>query len=378
MFFRLPLSGYIFCSCVIFADIFYIYKSIMLQKLYKTLQKDLELKIKNSKYNLKEDINKNICNTFAVCRDNGVEEINTQVIINEKIPIKIKMLENLLKYILSMVIVVGLLGTFVGLTGAIGNIKNVIDALEGSSTSIDKFLSEMVSPLGSMSTAFYTSISGIFSSILLKIFGIYTFEGYKEHYFDSIESYLDNYIMAENSRNYGKLILEQSKYMAAVVRNMCDNLQETFEKSLYSFSEKTESSIKIINNSSEKLEGIISRLSVSMKEFNQPLDSFNKTLISFQNYYNRFGGQINNLHNEISEFSHSVEKHSKIINENKEDIKFAAELLRQSNSNTVKHYDDLRKIIDEAYKNIKKINNIDKSTLTLPKTKESLLSKFQR
>lgn len=376
MFLNLPLSGYIFCSFVLLTDIFYIYQSLILQKLYIALQKDLEFKIKNPNFIFKEKINKSIYDTFVMQRDKGLNAINTQVIISEKIPVKIKMLESLLRYILSMVIVVGLLGTFVGLTGAIGNIKNVVDALEGSGVSIDKFLGEMTSPLGSMSTAFYTSISGIFSSILLKVLSIYTFEGHKEHYFDSIESYLDNYVMAEDSRDYGKQIFEQSKNMSVMVRNMCDNLQGAFEKSLDNFSKNVSITTTTLNNSGRELDNTINLLSATMKDFNRPLDVFNKNLVSFQSYYNRFGGQINNLHNEISEFSHSIEKHSKVIRENKDDIKLVGENLRQSNNNTVKHYDDLKKIIDEAYKNIKKINSISAPELKLPK--ENLFSKFQK
>lgn len=376
MFSSLSLGGYILCSFVILTDIFFIYNGLNLQKLYIALQKDLESKIKNPNFIFKEKINKNIYDAFVIHRDKGLEIINTEVIISEKIPIKIKMLESLLKYILSMVIIVGLLGTFVGLTGAIGSIKNVVAALEGSSVSIDNFLVEMTSPLGSMSTAFYTSILGIFSSILLKVFSIYTYQGYKEHYFDSIESYLDNYVMSQNIKDYGKLIFEQSKNMSIIVRNMCDNLQGAFEKSLDSFSKNVGISTTSLNNGGKELEKTIDKLTGSMKEFNKPLESFNNNIISFQSYYNRFGGQINNLHNEISEFSHSIEKHSKVIKENKEDIKIVGESLKQSNNNTIKHYDDLKKIIDEAYKNIKRMNNEASPELKLPK--ESFFSKFQK
>lgn len=376
MFSSLPLSGYIFCIFVILVDIFFVYQGLNLKKLYISLQKDLELKIKNPNHSFKENINKQIYETFLIHRDRGLEAINTQVIISEKIPVNIKMLEKLLQYIMSMVIVVGLLGTFVGLTGAIGSIKSVVDALEGTSVSIDNFLGQMTSPLGSMSTAFFTSISGIFSSILLKVFSIYSYQGYKEHYLDSIESYLDNYVMSENVKDYGKMILEQSKNMSIMVRNMCDNLQGAFEKSLDTFSRNVGISATALNNSSKELDSTINKLSSALKDFNKPIETFNKNTVSFQNYYNRFGGQINNLHNEISEFSHSIEKHSQAIYENKNDIKQVGDILRQSSNNTIKQYEDLRRIIDEVYKNIKKINNTASSNLKLPK--EGLFSKFQK
>ncbi|MBN1866822.1 MotA/TolQ/ExbB proton channel family protein [Candidatus Sumerlaeota bacterium] len=76
------------------------------------------------------------------------------------------------RYVASLLVFLGLLGTFVGLLMTLGSIEHVINALPtDSSTDAERFFAEMKSglaaPLRGMATAFSTSVFGLVTSLIL-------------------------------------------------------------------------------------------------------------------------------------------------------------------------------------------------------------------
>lgn len=320
MFFSQTLIGLLICFLILSITIFYIIMALKLKGFYEGLIADLKFNEKNNSCKFKVLQNEEIYNAFKKAKEKGTVDINTQVIISQGIPIKIKTMENLLMYLQSMVIVFGLLGTFIGLTGSIANIKAVIDSLQGSGVTIDNFLNKMTMPLSTMSTAFFTSISGIAASMVLKIVSIFTFRSIKDSFYDSMEGYLDNYVYCENSMDYGKLIFEQSKNMNIMVRNMCDNLMAALERSLEGFSKNVSKVSTSLVSSGRELDVAVTKISTSMEEFNKPVALFNESTKDFNIHYNGVNGQVVTLQNAISTLNHGLEKYSKVIKENSEYI----------------------------------------------------------
>lgn len=275
MFFQQSLRGVFICIFIMILAISYIVMAILVRKVYFKAIEDINIrKSKGEPGNsilVKETIN-----TFNEYLKNGIRNINTEALIDEKIPTRVCNMENYMKYIISTVIVLGLLGTFMGLTGSIGSIHKVIDNIITEGGNIDEFLSGISIPLSSMSTAFFTSITGILSSILLRAIAIATYIPSREKYYTIMENYLDNILLAERDSDFEKLLLNLTKNMNTAMRNMCDNISGTFERELQSLTKPIndfKKSVDALRRISEKNEIATRNLSSNIDKYSTAIES---------------------------------------------------------------------------------------------------------
>lgn len=275
MFFQQSFIGILICAFIIILAITYVTMAILVRKVYFNAIEDINLrKLKNEEGN--SSIVKETIDTFNEYLKNGIKNINTEALIDEKIPTRICTMENYMKYIISTVIVLGLLGTFIGLTGSIGSIHKVIDKIIIQDGNLDKFLNGISVPLSSMSTAFFTSITGILSSILLRAIAIATYVPYKEKYYSLMENYLDNILLAERDSDFERLLLNLTKNMNTAMRNMCDNINGTFEREIQSLSRPIndfKKSIDSLRRISEKSEVATKELSSNINKYSTAIES---------------------------------------------------------------------------------------------------------
>ena len=275
MFFQQSLIGVFICIFIMILAISYIVMAILVRKVYFKAIEDINIrKSKGEPGNsilVKETIN-----TFNEYLKNGIRNINTEALIDEKIPTRVCNMENYMKYIISTVIVLGLLGTFMGLTGSIGSIHKVIDNIITEGGNIDEFLSGISIPLSSMSTAFFTSITGILSSILLRAIAIATYIPSREKYYTIMENYLDNILLAERDSDFERLLLNLTKNMNTAMRNMCYNISGTFERELQSLTRPIndfKKSVDALRRISEKNEIATRNLSSNIDKYSTAIES---------------------------------------------------------------------------------------------------------
>jgi hypothetical protein len=74
-------------------------------------------------------------------------------------------------FFIGTVLMIGLLGTFAGLLGAIGSMGDIVMSLAGSDVEIGKIMAGFSGPLSSMAVGFGSSLFGVISAILLSIKG---------------------------------------------------------------------------------------------------------------------------------------------------------------------------------------------------------------
>ncbi|MCL2406684.1 MAG: MotA/TolQ/ExbB proton channel family protein [Defluviitaleaceae bacterium] len=96
----------------------------------------------------------------------GMRDVGDTDILDDNINPTIKLFEYFIHYLPSLATVTGLLGTFVGLTAAIGRMDLNIEQLYG----IEQVIDSINAPMGDMSTAFVTSLVGIVASAMMNIF----------------------------------------------------------------------------------------------------------------------------------------------------------------------------------------------------------------
>ncbi|WEV13400.1 hypothetical protein PL326_01535 [Clostridium perfringens D] len=144
-----------------------------------------ELKFLNSEL-------KAMADDFRKSAIKGTYNINTEVIIQKNIEKRILKEENIANILPSISIALGLIGTFLGLTVAIMTTTGI---LSSGTQSMADFSRSMNMPLGSMSSAFWTSIVGVIGSIILNCLNI-NLKRAKEDFYDVFEDYLDNILFS--------------------------------------------------------------------------------------------------------------------------------------------------------------------------------------
>jgi len=206
--------------------------------------------------------------------------VNTQAIVEEGFNSKMggAMLgERFIKNSVSLMIVLGLFGTFLGLTMAVGELSNLL-ALSVGTDWLDILNSVgdgLMSSLQGMAVAFITSLFGIGCSILLTILNIiFNVRETRESVMVQIESYLDNYVAADVADE----IETEYKVLAKVLYN-----------SLQDFGAKIESSINAAMGQ------VIQHMSEAAAGMGDTAGSLSEAVGRFENSLNNFGENIRDL-----------------------------------------------------------------------------------
>lgn len=363
-----------------------------------------ELQITNEVLNL-------IVRDFKESASKGTENINTEVIIQKRLDDEIKVFkkERMVKSIPSVCIALGLLGTFLGLTLAIIQTKGV---LAGSFASTSDFANAMEGPFVSMSSAFWTSIFGVFASVLLNSINI-KLENEKEKFYDEIEDYLDNTIYSLYSVNFisqfndfNNLISSRMMNLNAIVKdsmiecntilkdsmlNLTGEMKNLFQDGINELVNKINKNtidltdtLKGLTNYTKDLERLTNSLDVSVKNFKEPVDIFKSSIHEFmqtsehttntmKQSINKFSvkvdlleeslnkvestitGNKNELEKIGSSVSQKLESNFKLVHNSFEKFKDTTELISKNQN---QNQEDLKQQIENLNKGYENFNNL--------------------
>ena len=103
-------------------------------------------------------------------------EVNTQAIIEDRFQADLRpalLAERFVRAATGLVIILGLLGTFYGLTLSIGKIVQLVAAETGANTDITQGVTQgLTSALSGMAVAFSNSLVGVLAAVILTIVGV--------------------------------------------------------------------------------------------------------------------------------------------------------------------------------------------------------------
>ncbi len=172
--------------------------SSLIKRTYNGLIRDISDKENRKNRLFKYRMMNDVIDDFNVSLNNNVEEINTVAIIEKNINDHMKTIqlgERFIRKAVSMMIILGLLGTFFGL---ILSIQQLVEMLSNTQeiTGVDAITQGLIDSITGMSVAFITSMFGISASILANIINIlFGLLDAKESLITHIEEYLDNNLM---------------------------------------------------------------------------------------------------------------------------------------------------------------------------------------
>lgn len=135
------------------------------------------------------------------------------------------------RYLIGLLVFLGLLGTFWGLLGTIGSISNTIDSLSVGSADINTMFSDLKSglnaPLAGMATAFSSSLFGLAGSVMLGFLDLQAGQAQNRFYNDleewlSSQTKLSSAAAIEGGADSGNT----SAYVGALLAQTADSLEK--------------------------------------------------------------------------------------------------------------------------------------------------------
>jgi hypothetical protein len=141
-----------------------------------------------------------IASDALAAHERGTEEINTQVIIEQGVQNGLRHLligERFLRSCTGLLIILGLVGTFYGLTLSIGKLAALIGGDPADVAEITETLTAgLTQALAGMSVAFSTSLFGIVSAIVMTLVSVFfNVLDRRAEVLGQIESYVDNVLL---------------------------------------------------------------------------------------------------------------------------------------------------------------------------------------
>jgi len=168
-------------------------------------------------------------------------------------------------FFIGTVLMIGLLGTFSGLLGAIGSMANIVMSLSGSEINIGQIMAGFSGPLSSMAVGFGSSLFGVISAILLSIKG-YLLNRAQASLLDGVENWLNTntvdslQIQKEDSVENGLEIMQkQPAFMDIFVDKMGE-----LHKEIHMLNQNNQTLHELIINSIKYTENIQNKQQQSM------------------------------------------------------------------------------------------------------------------
>lgn len=249
--------------------------NLVIRKKYTVILDDLLDWRRRKEGEFHSDILNKIIEDYKNTAAGSYSEVNTQAIIEKNFNLRLRGLalwERFIKNSNAILITLGLFGTFVGLTVAVGDIAGIFinmdiaDIVENQG--IQELLRNLVSSLRGMSVAFSTSLVGVGCSIILTILlTVVNAEEVRENLMVHIEEYLDNTI---------SLVVAQDKVTEYTMMN--NILRETFME----FGDKIQAALKdTVESFGEKLTNVVMDVNVSSQTLDATVEKFDNSLANF-------------------------------------------------------------------------------------------------
>ncbi|RKD26545.1 MotA/TolQ/ExbB proton channel family protein [Caminicella sporogenes DSM 14501] len=297
----------------------------ILHKRYKVLQWDLEDDNNRKQAIFESKVLNSIVDDYKMAASLN-KEINTQAIIEKHFNNQLSFLylcERFVKWSVSLMIVLGLLGTFFGLTLSVGRLVELLSSSGNTDVleSMDSVVGGLINSVKGMSVAFITSLFGIASSIILTVVNIiFNVEQKREAVMIEIEEYLDNVL--SNSIDKGEIKSDslQGVQMAFSVEEFTTKLENAIKEITDVLSYRFASATGNIEEFSSSLLKSVEKFDDSLKTFAENTRDFSEFNYHLKNNIQRmsicfddFTEDLKKNINNMSNISSQVERLSKSI-----------------------------------------------------------------
>jgi len=219
--------------------------------------------------------------------ERGAADVNTQAVVEHNFQTRMKgamIAERFVKATTGLLIILGLVGTFYGLTLSIGRLVGLVAGDASGGGDIAQGLTQgLTQALSGMSVAFTTSLFGIVSAILMTLVGVFlNVTDARVALMVEIESYLDNRLPQPQAQAQGGLPAGMHGVGNAAV------LLANFERGL---------------------SGSVSQLQAAVAQFEAALHTFSGTTRDFREFNLHLKDNVQRLSLSFADLSNTLNSH---------------------------------------------------------------------
>jgi len=269
--------------------------NLVIRRRYIIILEDLLDWHRKKEATFRSDILNRIVEEYRITAKESYSEVNTLAIIEKNFNLHLRGLalgERFIKNTNTLLITLGLFGTFVGLTTAVAELAGIFTKMDISdiieNTGIQQLLSHLIGSLEGMSVAFVTSLVGVGCSIILTILlTIFSAEEARENLMVQIEEYLDNTIAMVVSQDKETEYTMMNNILRETFMEFGDKIQASLKETVENFGEKLTTVVMDVNVSSQVLDATVEKFDASLANFASNMKDLNDFNINMRNNIER-------------------------------------------------------------------------------------------
>lgn len=248
-------------------------------------------------------------NSFASSKDANLNVFNRQSLLNS-IETRLEELRGFNRYLIGLLIFLGLLGTFWGLSQTIGAIAGVVSNIDVSANDIKEAFQALKqglqSPLKGMGTAFSSSMFGLGSSLILGFLDLQVGKACQQFYQWLEEKML---LLSGHSATATTPTYHGPAYAQGMIEQVAENLNSVVQ-ALHYHHENRLSVVKTVQQLADKLGGFTEILGQQKKQLEQ-LRYNNEQIQEILKY---LATQVNSNH--LAQISEKLAGHLETVDSN--------------------------------------------------------------
>lgn len=269
--------------------------NLVIRKKYTIILDDLLNWHRKKEGAFHSDILNKVVEDYKNTATGSYSEVNTQAIIEKNFNLRLRGLalgERFIKNTNTLLITLGLFGTFVGLTAAVGELAGIFIKMDMAelieNSGIEGMLRSLVSSLQGMSVAFTTSLVGVGCSIVLTVLmTVVNAQDVRENLMIHIEEYLDNTVSVVVSQDKETEYTMMNNILRATFNDFGDRIQSSLKQTVESFGDKLTSVVMDVNVSSKSLDTTVERFDKSLANFAVNMRDLNEFNMNMRNNIER-------------------------------------------------------------------------------------------
>ncbi len=331
---------------------------------YFSIQEDLDDRRSRRTGLFKNDLLNKIVEDYKSTAIDNYSEVNTQAIIEKSFNLKMKGMllgERFVKNAVSLLITLGLLGTFLGLTLSVGELVNLLDSTRDAGL-IDNFASiadGLVYAVSGMAVAFITSLFGVGSSILLTVvFIIVNSEEARQTLMVNIEEYLDNTVSLVVSKDKETEYTLMNKILRQTFMEFGDRIEKSLKDTVEAYGEKLTHVVLDVELSSRTLEGTVDKFDRSLETFAENIRDFSEFNLNLRNNIERMDVNFIKVAEALSETSKIVVENYGAIENFSTELRNSSDEMTRFNRQVLSEVSDLVDGVRESVASVKELGHV--------------------
>jgi len=287
---------------------------------YKGLQNELSSAAERRDARFRSHVLSDIVEDYKTISLASKGEINTQAIVEKNLSIKLRGLglgERFVKNSVSLMVVLGLLGTFYGLTMSVGRLVELLGTSGNSDilVSMDSVVTGLISSVRGMAVAFSTSLAGVGGSIVITVLGIViNIEESRQSLMVQLEDYLDNTVEQELLQKKESELSRISRVIESSFDGFSSRVEDILRSTVLDFSDKLAAASSNIENSARCLDETIIKFEKALSVFSSNTRDFSEFNHNLRGNIERMDVSFINLRESIAETSKNIASNQEAMN----------------------------------------------------------------